>query len=186
MNYFCEMHQKIVLVGGPSTGKTSVLNELIKRNYYCLPEVSREVIKKAKEEGIDQLFLEDPILFSNMLLEQRVKQFLQAKNSNQKRIFFDRGIPDIHAYLDYIHVDYPSLFLEKSTIHKYSKVFLFPPWKQIHITDNERYESYIEAVNIHIFLLNTYQNLGYSITQVPFGSVSNRTDFILHSLDYDV
>jgi hypothetical protein len=50
------MQQKIVLIGGPSTGKTSVINTLTDLGYYCMPEISREVTLKAKENGIDQLF----------------------------------------------------------------------------------------------------------------------------------
>ena len=34
MIYFCEMQQKIVLIGGPGTGKTSVLNALIQKGFF--------------------------------------------------------------------------------------------------------------------------------------------------------
>ena len=81
INYFCEMQQKNLLIGGPGTGKTSVLNELMKLPYECFPEISREVILKAQQKGIDQLFLSKPLLFSKMLLEGREQQYLKAIKS---------------------------------------------------------------------------------------------------------
>ena len=54
------MQQKIVIIGGPGTGKSSILREFIKQGYECMPEISREVTLKAQKEGIDQLFLDQP------------------------------------------------------------------------------------------------------------------------------
>ncbi len=186
MVYFCAMQQKIVLIGGPGTGKTSVLNELMESNYYCMSEISREVTLKAKEEGIEQLFLTEPLLFSTMLLEGREQQFLEADKSDEKIVFFDRGIPDVHAYMDFLKTDYPAVFLEKRNQYKYDKVFLFSPWKEIYTSDNERYETFKESLIISNFLQKTYKELGYSIISVPFGSVKERAFFIIHSLSCDL
>jgi len=180
------MQQKIVLIGGPGTGKTSVLNELIKRGYQCKVEVSREVTLQAQKEGIDQLFLTKPLLFSEKLLEGREKQFLEAEKSEEKIVFFDRGIPDVHAYMDYFNTNYPSSFLEKSHHYKYDKIFLFTPWKKIYTSDNERYETFEEAVKIDKFLQKAYKELGYNLIKVPFGIVKSRTDFILKNIESDL
>ena len=182
MIYFCYMLQKIVLIGGPGTGKTSVLNELIAQDFYCMPEISREVILKAKKEGIDQLFLSKPILFSELLLKGREQQYLSANKQNTDVVFFDRGIPDIFAYMDYVKTDYPSVFVDKSKLYKYDTIFHFSPWKEIYTTDNERYESFEESLLIDQHLLKAYKSLRYTIHTVPFGSVKDRTRFILHAL----
>ncbi|QTD38386.1 ATP-binding protein [Polaribacter batillariae] len=180
------MQQKIVLIGGPSTGKTTVLNNLISRDFFCMEEVSREVILKAKEKGIDQLFLTEPLLFSTMLLEGREQQYKIANKTNHKLVFFDRGLPDIYAYMNYFKTSYPAVFLEKSKQYKYDAIFHFSPWKQIHTTDNERYETFEQAVTIDQFLVDAYKKLGYTITNVPFGKVEERTNFILNSLSCDL
>jgi predicted ATPase len=186
MIYFCEMQQKIVLIGGPGTGKTSVLNELINRNYFCMVEISREVTLKAKKQGIDQLFLTHPLLFSEMLLEGREQQYISAHKSNAEMVFFDRGIPDILAYMDYFKTDYPTTFLKKSKQLVYTKIFHFSPWKEIYTTDNERYETFEESNIIDTFLTKAYLNFGYAIINVPFGSLEDRTNFILNSLSSKV
>ncbi|CAL2079810.1 ATP-binding protein [Tenacibaculum sp. 190524A02b] len=176
------MQQKIVLIGGPGTGKSSVLNEFIKRGYLCMPEISREVTLKAQKEGIDQLFLEQPLLFSQMLLEGREEQFTNACKESNKIIFFDRGIPDVHAYMNYLKTDYPTIYKEKSNKYLYDKVFMLAPWKEIYVSDNERYESFEQAVEIDKYLREAYQEVGYKIVDVPFGTVEERCNFILNSL----
>lgn len=182
MNYFCYMQHKIVLIGGPGTGKTSVLNQLISQNFCCMPEISREVILNAQKEGIEQLFLKKPLLFSQLLLKGRVQQYLNAMAINTNLVFFDRGIPDVFAYMDYFKTDYPKTFTEKSKEYKYTKVFHFAPWKEIYTRDNERYESFEESQLIDGYLLKAYASLGYKIQSVPFGTVKERTNFILQAI----
>ena len=53
----------IVLIGGPSSGKTTLINALTQKGYICYPEISREVIRKAQQDGIEQLFLENPLFW---------------------------------------------------------------------------------------------------------------------------
>lgn len=183
MIYFCLMQQKIVLIGGPGTGKTSVLNELLKREFCCMPEISRAVTLQAKEQGIDQLFLSEPLLFSEMLLKGREEQYIKANKKNKEVVFFDRGIPDVYAYMDFFKTKYPKSFIDKSKQYAYDKVFLFSPWKDIYTTDNERYESFEESKQIDHFLQNAYTKLGYKIIFVPFGSIKDRTNFIINSLN---
>ncbi len=177
------MQQKIVLIGGPGTGKSTVLKEFISRGYECMPEISREVTLEAQKEGIDQLFLEKPLLFSELLLKGREKQFIDADLSSEKLVFFDRGMPDIHAYMDYLKTDYPDTYIKKCNEYKYDKVFMLRPWKEIYIQDNERYESFEQAIELDKFLRKTYEELGYSIIDVPFGSVKDRCDFIIKSIN---
>ena len=61
------MQKKIVLIGGPGTGKSAVLKQLKHSGFFCMEEISREITIKAQKEGIDQLFLTEPILFSKLL-----------------------------------------------------------------------------------------------------------------------
>ncbi len=173
------MHQKIVLIGAPGTGKTTVLNELSKRKYFCMSEISRKIILKFQKKGIDKIFLRDPLMFSKLLLKGRKNQYLMSNNYKNKPVFFDRGIPDIQAYLDYFKANYPPTFLEKSKKYKYDKIFYFPPWEEIYKTDNERYESFEQVILIDKFLVETYRNLKYSIIKVPCKSVDERTNFIV-------
>ena len=175
--------KKIVITGGPGTGKTSIINELIHRNYKCLEEISRQVTLQAREQGIDQLFLTKPLLFSELLLEGRKNQFNEAQEIEDVIVFLDRGIPDVLAYMDFIGDAYPEEFVNTCNTHKYDHVFILAPWQEIYVSDNERYENFDQAIEIHENLMATYSKLGYNLIDVPFESVSIRTDFILNSIN---
>ncbi|VAV83394.1 hypothetical protein MNBD_BACTEROID02-1893, partial [hydrothermal vent metagenome] len=164
------MQLKIVITGGPGTGKSTVIDELIQLNYKCMPEISRDITIEAKRRGIDQLFLKKPLLFSQLLLDGREKQFLEASSTNAEIIFFDRGIPDVHGYMNYLGVDYPKNYLEKSKEHTYNYIFMMPPWQEIYTTDAQRYESFEQSLAIFNHLKKTYLDLGYTIVEVPKGS----------------
>lgn len=176
------MQQKIVFIGGPGSGKSTILTELKKLKYSCMPEISRQVTLQARKEGIEQLFLTKPLLFSEKLLEGREQQYLDAENSKDDLIFFDRGIPSVHAYLRYFKTEVPPVFLEKSKAYRYTKVYQFLPWKEIYTADSERYETFEQSVIISQFLHEAYAELGYEIIDVPFGTIKERCDFILNSL----
>lgn len=176
------MQQKIVFIGGPSSGKSTVINKLQNKGYKCMPEISREVTLQAQKEGIEQLFLSKPLLFSELLLKGREEQYIQANNCKENIVFFDRGIPSIYAYMRYLNTPFPDVFIEKSKACVYTKVFQFLPWKDIYESDNERYENYEQSVKISKFLFEAYSELGYDIITVPFGTVEERCNFILSSL----
>ncbi len=183
IRYFCAMQQKIVITGGPGSGKSTIINELSKKKFICIEEISREVTLKARQKGIEQLFLSDPLLFSNLLLESRITQYKETSKTKAPVLFFDRAIPDISAYLNFSKTPIPNTFKDANTNYPYTAVFILPPWKTIYTTDNERYESYEEAVAIHKHLLETYTNLGYTPIEVPPATPLKRTEFILKKLN---
>ena len=172
----------IVITGGPGTGKTTIIDALIEQGYACFPEISRQITLEAKKQGIEQLFLEKPLLFSELLLEGRKKQHQQAHDDVSEIVFLDRGIPDILAYMHYIGDSYPAFFDQASREHQYSKVFVLPPWEEIYESDEARYENFEQAKLIFEHLLETYQKYGYELIEVPRGSVEERIQFILNQL----
>jgi predicted ATPase len=176
-------NKRIVITGGPGTGKSAVINNLESKGHYCFHEISRQITLEAQEKGIDQLFLNDPLLFSEKLLEARIRQFQDANEPLGKLVFLDRGIPDVIAYLNYFGGIYPSKFGEACNDHKYNRIFLMPPWDEIYETDNERYESFEQAQNIYAYLKKAYITHGYNPIEVPKQSIESRCEFILNNLD---
>ena len=172
----------IVITGGPGTGKTTIIDALIEQGYACFPEISRQITLEAKKQGIEQLFLEKPLLFSELLLEGRKKQHHQATQDVAEIVFMDRGIPDILAYMHYIGDSYPAFFDQASRDHAYSKIFVLPPWEDIYESDEARYENFEQAKLIFAHLIETYEKYGYQLIEVPCGTVEERIQFIFDQL----
>ena len=177
--------KRVVLTGGPSTGKTSVINHLLAQGYSCEHEISRQVILEAQAQGIEQLFLKDPLLFSQKLLEGRFQQYNNAEKNGKDLLFYDRGMPDITSYMDYTGALYPHDFAETISSSTYDLVFLLPPWKEIHIKDNQRYESFDQGERIYHYLKKGYKQFGYKVIEVPFDSLEARSNFILKTIKHN-
>ncbi len=176
------MKEIVVIIGGPGTGKTTLISELARRGYCCYPEISREVTLEARRQGIEQLFLENPLLFSELLLEGRKKQYQNALAEPYPVVFIDRGIPDVLAYMHYIGDSYPSGFDDACREHRYSRIFLLPPWEEIYVSDDARYENFEQSLLIHRHLCETYSGYGYDLVEVPRGTAEHRAEFILSNL----
>lgn len=172
----------IVITGGPGTGKSTIIDALIEKGYSCYPEISREVTLEAKRQGVDQLFLTEPLLFSQMLLDGRLKQYQNALQETSSLVFIDRGVPDILAYMHFIGDDYPDHFDHSCHECRYSKVFVLPPWEEIYESDEARYENFEQAKVIYEHLKSTYAKYGYALTEVPTGTVEDRIHYILKHL----
>lgn len=182
--------KKVVITGSPGTGKTSIINELKNKNQYCFDEIIRTLTLEAKNK-IDtdsQLtnpiaFVDNPLDFNTKLLEGRIHQFNEAKHRVEALTFFDRGIPDVIAYMDFFNQTYDDKFTNACNNFIYDMVFLLPPWKAIYKCDNERFETFEEAKKIHNNLKQVYHNLEYKIIEVPFGTIEERTNFILNTIN---
>jgi predicted ATPase len=172
----------IVIIGGPGTGKSTIIDGLVAKGFCCYPEISRQVTLEAKKQGIEQLFLENPLLFSELLLEGRKKQYTDASDEKQEIVFIDRGIPDVLAYMHYIGDSYPAHFDLACRENVYTKIFILPPWEEIYVSDEARYENFEQAKLIHNHLVETYKSYGYELIEVPKDSLDNRILFILDQI----
>lgn len=182
--------KKIVITGGPGTGKTSVINALENEGFYCFHEIIRTMTLEAKKE-LDEsslasnplAFVKDPNAFNDMLFKGRHKQFIDANSRKENILFFDRGVPDVLAYMDYFKQKYPEDYISACKDYKYDQIFILPPWKEIYVSDNERLENFEEAVEIHNHLEKTYTSFGYTTITVPTGTIADRVSFIKKKID---
>jgi len=181
--------KRIVITGGPSTGKTAVIEALEQKGYHCLEEVIRAMTLAKKAEESNLVFesnpivsVADPMAFNQMILNARIAQFESSLKSSDEFVFFDRGIPDVLAYMDCFDQEYDESFKEASVANRYDLIFLMPPWKEIHVVDNERFESYEESLRVNACLEHSYTSFGYDVQIVPKDTISNRVDYILERI----
>ena len=176
-----EKNKRIVLAGGPSTGKTSVLNELKKLGFVCYDEAARDILSDYSSKGSS--FKLDPIKISREILSKRDNDYNDASRISCKNdiIFYDRGVHEITAYLRFINQsnDYWEELLKN---YKYDVVFIFPSWKEIYTKDDNRIEEYEEAMKISPFIYQIYDESSILSIEVPNISVKERVEFILNNI----
>ncbi|MEM1336629.1 MAG: ATP-binding protein [Bacteroidota bacterium] len=181
---------KIVITGAPGTGKTRLIKALEALGYPCFHEVIRDMTAAAKKEttvkptgGNPLVFVDDPFQFNKALLEGRKAHFHTASQLQEPFVFFDRGMPDVLAYMDYFGQSYPKAFVTSCEEHRYTHLFILPPWKEIFTTDNERMENFQQASDLHRYLMKTYEELGYLVNVLPKTTVNERVSLVLDTIN---
>ena len=173
--------KKILITGGPGTGKTSLVNELKNNGYLCSEEIVRDLTIKKRDEGVDQYFLTDPLVFSIKLFNLRLKEYSKSFNSNL--IIYDRGPIDVLAYLNFKSIEIPKDLINDSKKINYEYSFILNPWRDIYTQDSVRYESYEECVIIHELLIKEYEKFKIKLIVVPNGTIFERVRFIKKFID---
>ena len=173
---------RYIITGAPSSGKSTVVNEL-SNHHVTFDEAARKVIQEQLQLNSNKVPWLNNYEFSKLVVSQQIKDHQTALNS---AAFYDRGIPDVIAYLQhYKQKQHLQEFLNYANKYRYAnKVFLMPPWKDIYQKDAERKESFEEAVNINDQLIESYLVLNYEIIEVPFVNSTERVKFILDQINW--
>ena len=178
-------NKKIVITGGPGSGKTEIINELEKRGYHVRHEIVRNLYKEGKKKGFNA-FKKNPFEFSNKLLDFRISQFHSSSeleyDLNKPYVFFDRGIHDTFAYLRFLNKNYKY----KNIIFSFSYdfVFLLNPWKKIYVNDDERMESFSDSKKIYKSIKLIYSEAKIKTKTILNDSIKNRVDYIINYLNH--
>jgi predicted ATPase len=173
--------KRIVISGGPGFGKTSILNRLQELGYTCFPEISRSIIQDQLIFGGDILPWKNLEAFSRLVFEKRVQQYTEGAENLLS--FYDRGIPDVLAYLMLEEYALPEVYTKAMFEYSYNDpVFITPPWQEIYTNDAERKESFEKACRVHEEIHLVYSQLGYRIIDIPKTTIDGRLDFIINTI----
>lgn len=172
-----------VITGGPGVGKTTLLKQLEKIGYHTVSEDARKIIKKQVQSQGDGLPWKDKALYTHLMIDASVKSFKSILNDQKNTIFFDRGIIDAFCYARMIEMEVSPDMKDIAETYLYNpKVFILPPWPEIYETDEERKQTWEEAVETHNAMKRTYSDYGYQPIDVPLETVENRAEFIMENI----
>jgi predicted ATPase len=172
-----------VITGGPGVGKTTLLSELSKNKVKTVSENARQIIKEQVKKNGDGVPWKNRELYVHLVLHASLVSFNAAPTNSADIYFFDRGILDIICYADMIGLGISEEMDNVGENCRYNrKVFILPPWLEIYHTDNERKQTWEEAILTFKKMKEIYLKYDYEIIEVPKDSVENRMKFILDTI----
>ncbi len=145
---------KIVITGGPCSGKTTVINLLKEKNYKVIPEVATIIIKEnLNKDDTEILTWKNFKKFQKEVIKRQLK-YENMLNNEEGIVFLDRGIYDSIAYLKKEKIEDKSLF--KVCKSDYDIIFILEPLPFLESNDIRR-ESEEERKLIHFLIYDTYK-----------------------------
>jgi len=168
-----------VITGGPSTGKTTVINLLTERGYKTTIEHARHYIDTMKEEGrtVEEIRT-NKRKFQLGVLDMQIEQ--EAELSPSDTVFLDRAIPDAMAYYRFLKLEYDKILLDAMKEVAYKKIFILD--RLPFVNDYARTEDEQAQKLIHQLIIEVYQSLEFPVVFVPVISPDERVEFILKNL----
>jgi len=172
-----EKNYRVVLTGGPCSGKSTIMRELSVRGFKTLPEIARIYFDRRKSEGMTMDDIKQTEGWKSDLLTLR--QQYESNIENQVCIL-DRSLVDNVAYRRHYGDQVPDT-LTNELEQKYDMVFVLDmlDYQQ----DDVREESEKEAHEIHQRIIDTYEGFGYDLNHVPVMSINDRVSYITQRIN---
>ena len=168
---------RAVITGGPGAGKSTLLSALANEGFATFPEVARGILQAP---GGMALRASQPTEFAaSMLNAERIAWLATTSGCS----IYDRGFPDIIGFLEL-----ESLPISKETEEvcrhlRYSgPIFRAPPWREIYSQDEERIQSWDQAVDSDVAVCAAWNKYGYELVDLPLAPVTHRVQFVRDKL----
>ena len=168
-----------VITGGPSSGKTTVINELAKLGYFAAPDVARDNINQeiAKGKSLKEI-RGNEAEFQRKVLKMKIER--EKKIPEDKIVFLDNAVPCSIAYYQICGLN-PKGVIKLCQKKRYRKIFFL---EQLPVEkDCARIENAKIIKKLNKLLKEEYKNLGYKVINVPAMSVKKRVQKILAGLN---
>lgn len=168
-----------VITGGPSTGKTTVINMLQERGYKTTIEHARHYIDTMHSEGktIEEI-RKNKRKFQLGVLDMQIEQ--ETSINPKDTVFLDRAIPDAMAYYQFLELDYDERLIEAMKNVSYKKIFILD--RLPFVKDYARTEDEDDQKKIHQLIIDVYKSLLSPVVFVPVLSPEKRIEFILENI----
>ena len=183
------------IVGAPSAGKTSIINELEKSGEIICEESATDVILEEKQKGNNTPWL-DPdfeIKVFEKKLERETAALLLADKNQYERVFADRGLLDTLVYLETLGktttTEYQEILsrIDKTeAFNRYTAIFFVEPHNAENFTADitgARHEDTEESLKIGELIKKIYLSTGKTVFFVPpHLTPQQRAEFIVNSI----
>jgi len=165
---------RVVVTGGPSVGKTTIIALLSERGFQVVEEQATRIIKEGKFlPWIDRKIFQTEVLRCQLRAEA-------ALADSARPVFLDRGLFDGEAYYIYDRLEIPPVFasLDASV---YDLAFLIEELPFFEANDVRR-ENIEFTREISRILEGCYRSRNVPVVRVPALPPEERVDFVLAEL----
>lgn len=177
------MDNFIIISGGPGGGKTTLVDALAMLGHGRTIEAGRFIIEAQAEIGGVGVHFGDQQLFAELMLMHEIRNYREAQAA-PGLVFFDRGVPELVAYLPMVGRPSPRHFRRAAELYRYNRrVFVTPPWREIYANDAERRQDWAEAVRSYEHCVRAYEEQGYEPVILPKANVLERVRFVLAEVE---
>ena len=166
--------RRFAITGAPGAGKTTLIDALTTRGWITVSESARTILRR---DGGMEMRERDPSGFALAMLASDLSVFDNAHSG--QTLIFDRGFADIAGFLEVEGLP-PLPEVENACRLKRfeTPVFRAPPWKEIYVQDEQRTQTWEEAVESDRLILNAWRKHGYDPIDLPFLDVAERVAFL--------
>ncbi len=162
---------KVVITGGPSVGKTTIVNGLGQLGYRIVEEKATQIIKEGKFlPWVDRQKFQAEVLKRQLSAEASILDFDQT-------VILDRGLFDGEAYYLHDKLPVPSAFgnLDAS---QYDVAFLIEPLDFFESNEIRQNESLKFTKEISVILEHCYSSRKVRVIRVPAMPAAARIEFV--------
>jgi predicted ATPase len=166
-----------VITGAPSSGITTLINQLAHKGFQTVPESARLYLEREMASGrtIDEIRENEAGQRGIEDMQLRIEGELRATDL----LFLDRALPDCLAFRRARGLN-PNEMLPKCFHHRYAYIFVLDRFSVQQ--DGLRTQDDALAGLIGEWLARDYRALGYSFVRVPALSPQERLAYVLDRL----
>ncbi len=168
---------RAVITGGPGAGKSTLLAAIAACGLQTFAEVARSILKAP---GGMAMRAERPAAFADAM---QAAQFAAWQAAGPGPSLYDRGFADIVGFLRLSALPVSDeLDGVCRTLRYEGPIFRAPPWRAIYTSDEQRIQTWAEALASDAAISEAWRSYGYTLIDLPLAPVAERVDFVLEHI----